>query len=203
MAKTTTITYAGRDEALAAIWDILDVRHIDAPPPLKPARPGAAVKGGKVLAIVKGRRLGGTTKSGKHHGSVPAKTTKPATITNVLAYRIVKRGISSRALGPLGDFLGLGKGIVAEYLDLDRGTANRRASKDLPLPTHAAESVLRLLELDQMATDTFESETESSSWLRKPHPMLDGETPLECAKSSYGAQRVKDILLAIKYGGVL
>ena len=120
-----------------------------------------------------------------------------------MAYEIVKRGISSRAIGPLGDFLGLGKGLVASYLDLDRGTANRRASRDLPLPIHAAESVLRLLELDQMAVDTFESEEEASVWLRTRHPMLDGETPLECARSSYGTQRVKDILVALRYGGVV
>jgi uncharacterized protein (DUF2384 family) len=31
--------------------------------------------------------------------------------------------------------------------------------------------------------------------------MLDGETPLAVAMNSFGAQRVKDMLLAIKYGG--
>ena len=106
-------------------------------------------------------------------------------------------------VGPLGMLLGVGKGVVAEYLGMDRGTANRRASKDLPLPTHAAEVVLRLLELDQMAVDTFESEAESSVWLRKTHPMLGGASPLEYARSSYGAQRVKDMLVAMKYGGAL
>jgi putative toxin-antitoxin system antitoxin component (TIGR02293 family) len=124
-------------------------------------------------------------------------------VNNVLAHDIVRRGISSKAIGPLGDFLGLGKGVVAEYLDLDRGTANRRASKDLLLPRHAAEGVLRLLELEQMAVDTFETEAESLEWLRRPHPMLENESPLEAAKSSFGAQRVKDILLAVKYGGVV
>ena len=188
--EATTALSTGRNEALAAIWDILDVRRVDVQ--LHPL--GKSAKAGAVVKIVKHRSLG-------EFGDAPV--IKPIKITNGLAYQIVKRGISSRALGPLGEFLGLGKGIVAEYLDLDRGTANRRASKDQPLPTHAAESVLRLLELDQIAADTFETEAESSGWLRKPHPMLDGETPLECAKSSYGAQRVKDILLAIKYGGVL
>lgn len=122
---------------------------------------------------------------------------------NAFAYKIVKRGISSRAVGPLSEFLGLNKGVVVDYLDMDRGTANRRAQKDQLLPTHAAEGVLRLLGLDQMAVDTFESEQEASRWLRKPHPMLEGETPLEAAKTSFGAERAKDILLTIKYGGVV
>ena len=68
---------------------------------------------------------------------------------------------------------------------------------------HSAEGVLRLLELDQMASDTFASDEEAASWLRRAHPMLDGESPLEATKTSFGAQRAKDILVAVKYGGVV
>lgn len=126
-----------------------------------------------------------------------------AGLSSVAACRLLKRGISSQAIGPLGDYLGLGKGVVAEYLDLDRGTANRRVAKGQLLPIHSAESVLRLLELGQMAADTFETEDEASAWLRRPHPVLEGDSPLEAAKTSFGAQRVKDILIAIRYGGVV
>lgn len=126
-----------------------------------------------------------------------------AGLNSVGACKILKRGISSQAIVPLGDYLGLGKGAVAEYLDLDRSTANRRVAKGQLLPVHSAESVLRLLELGQMAADTFETEDEASAWLRQPHPMLDGDSPLELAKTSYGTQRVKDILMAIRYGGVV
>ena len=122
---------------------------------------------------------------------------------NEKALGIIKNGISSRAIDPLSEFLGIGKGEVAEYLDLDRTTALRRSTKDLPLPTHSAESVLRLLELDEIANDTFESEETALGWLRRAHPMLAGESPLQAAKTSFGAQRVKDILIAIKYGGVV
>jgi putative toxin-antitoxin system antitoxin component (TIGR02293 family) len=129
--------------------------------------------------------------------------TRLASLSSAGACKLLKRGISSQAIGPLGDYLGLGKGVIAEYLDLDRSTANRRAAKGQLLPIHSAESVLRLLELGQMATDTFETEDEASAWLRRPHPMLDGDSPLELAKTSYGTQRVKDILIAIRYGGVV
>ena len=121
---------------------------------------------------------------------------------NEKALGIIKNGISSRAIEPLSEFLGIGKGQLVEYLDLERTTALRRATKNQPLPTHSAESVLRLLELDEIANDTFESEESALGWLRRPHPMLEGESPLQAAKTSFGAQRVKDILIGIKYGGV-
>ena len=119
------------------------------------------------------------------------------------AWRIVKNGISSKAIGPLSDYLGVGKGQVVDYLDLDRTTVNRRAAKDQLLPMHSDEGVLRLQELDAMASDTFESEEDAANWLRRPHAMLDGESPLEATKTSYGAQRAKDILVAVKYGGAV
>lgn len=58
-------------------------------------------------------------------------------------------------------------------------------------------------ELERMATDTFETREEAAQWLRTPHPMLDGDAPLQIAVTQAGAERVKDILTAIKYGGVL
>jgi putative toxin-antitoxin system antitoxin component (TIGR02293 family) len=125
------------------------------------------------------------------------------TISAEMGYRIVKRGISSRVLDKVAIYLDLGKAEVATYLDMDRTTAQRKAARDEPLPTHAAEGLLRLLELEQMAADTFSTPEEAAQWLRRPHPMLDHEAPLECAKSAFGAQRVKDILVALKYGGVV
>jgi putative toxin-antitoxin system antitoxin component (TIGR02293 family) len=124
-------------------------------------------------------------------------------IHNKVAYRIVKHGIPGRSLLPFGEYLGLGKGAVAEFLDLDRTTAHRKVSKDEPLPMHAAETMLRLLDLSNLAEDTLATPEEAAAWLRRPHPMLDGEAPLECAKSAFGAQRVKDMLIAMKYGGVV
>lgn len=137
-----------------------------------------------------------SVKLSKSHSYSPA-------INNDVAYEILKRGISSRVIGPLSEFLDLGRGVVAKHLGMNRSTVNRMVQKDQLLPTHAAESVLRLLELDQMATDIFASEKEASMWLRQPHPMLDGDTPLDAAETSVGTARVKDILLSIKFGGVV
>lgn len=45
-----------------------------------------------------------------------------ASLSSAGACKLLKRGISSQAIGPLGDYLGLGKGVIAESLDLDRST---------------------------------------------------------------------------------
>ncbi len=130
-------------------------------------------------------------------------TSALAAFNSEKAVSILRQGISSRAIEPLSDLFGVGKGDFAAYLDLDRTTALRRANKDQALPMHAAEGVLRLLELEAMATDTFESDDAAHGWLRRPHAMLEGECPLEAAKTSFGTRRVKDMLVAIKYGGVV
>ena len=70
-------------------------------------------------------------------------------------------------------------------------------------PTHVATGAPSLLELESWAEQTFATEEEASRWMRQPHPLLGGETPLDCAKSSSGALRVRDILMAIKFGGVV
>ena len=59
------------------------------------------------------------------------------------------------------------------------------------------------LQLEELAKEIFETERQAAKWLGRQHPMLNGETPCSCAKSSCGAQRVKDILLSIKYGSAV
>ena len=65
-----------------------------------------------------------------------------AGLSSAGACKLLKRCISSQAIGPPGDYLGSGKGVIAEYLDLDRSTANRRVAKGQLLPIHSAERLL-------------------------------------------------------------
>ena len=142
------------------------------------------------------------SRSVKVFGCSQSKSGGSVAITNPLAHKLVMRGISPKTIAPLSDVLGVGVGNVTSCLDIDRGTPARQESKGQFLPRHAAEGVLRLLDIEGMAFDTFE-EGDSTQWLSRPHPMLDGETPLQAAGTSYGAEQVKSILVAIKYGGAV
>lgn len=142
-------------------------------------------------------------------GTAPSQHSSPLvqlglrdfTVVPTKGHQVIKRGISSKIIEPVSLYLGLGKGVLAEFMDLDRDTATRLSSKGQNLPSHAAETLLRLLEIHDMATDVFATEEGASIWLRTSHPLLDNESPLDAAKSSYGAQAVKNLLLSTKYGG--
>ncbi|MBX3656154.1 MAG: DUF2384 domain-containing protein [Ramlibacter sp.] len=74
----------------------------------------------------------------------------------------------------------------------------------MPKPLTDASNVeasLRLAELEALALDVFASEDAARGWLQNPHPMLN-KSPIEAAAISSGAQRVREILAAIKHGGV-
>lgn len=122
-------------------------------------------------------------------------------LSNDMAHRILRMGITGTVLVPLGELLHLSTAQLAPVLGVDRATARRYAQHDQVLPMHSAETVLRLAELEALALDVFASEEAAHGWLKSSHPMLD-ESPIDAASTSYGAQRVREILTAIKYGGV-
>jgi putative toxin-antitoxin system antitoxin component (TIGR02293 family) len=129
--------------------------------------------------------------------------TKSMPFPSATAYKILRCGVPSRSLSALGDYLGMGKGPLADVVGLSRATTSRMVTSGQPLPMHVAESVLRLVELQCLAEDTFDTSKAASAWLCRGHPMLDGDAPVDWAKSAYGSERVKEILTALKYGSVV
>ena len=123
-------------------------------------------------------------------------------ISNEVGREILREGVSGRVLDPLAELLELGPTQLAPVIGVDRTTARRYAREDQTLPPHSAETVLRLAELEALVQDVFASETAAHDWLKTEHPQL-GESPITAASTSYGAQRVREILTAIKYGGVV
>ena len=70
-------------------------------------------------------------------------------------------------------------------------------------PIYPADITKIRADIQRLAEDVFESNEFSLIWLHQSHPMLDGESPLQAGETSFGAQKVRDILIAIKYGGVV
>ena len=59
-----------------------------------------------------------------------------------------------------------------------------------------------LADLEKLALEVFVSTDDIESWFAKPHPLLYGETPLRTATTETGAEKVRSLLVAIKYGGL-
>ncbi|WP_300662205.1 MbcA/ParS/Xre antitoxin family protein [Hydrogenophaga sp.] len=60
-----------------------------------------------------------------------------------------------------------------------------------------------LTELEILAVSTFQTSEDATDWFQRPHPMLKGETPRHASQTVEGEQLVRQILVAIKYGGVV
>lgn len=58
-------------------------------------------------------------------------------------------------------------------------------------------------DLKILAINTFETDQDAAGWFLRPHPMLDGETPQQAAQTVEGKKLARQILGAIKYGGVV
>jgi uncharacterized protein (DUF2384 family) len=55
-------------------------------------------------------------------------------------------------------------------------------------------------DLTSSAEYVFDGPLDAHEWLRKGHPELNGQTPLEAAKSEEGAKRVRYLLNCILHG---
>ena len=51
--------------------------------------------------------------------------------------------------------------------------------------------------------DTFETPQDADKWWRAPHPLLEGRSPAATARSQRGAEQVRDILISLRFGGVV
>jgi len=76
-----------------------------------------------------------------------------------------------------------------------------RMRPEAPLEPGVTERLLRQSDLLVRAAEVFGDQ--GSTWMTKPHPLLDGKTPIEFATNEYGGEKVRSILNAIEHGGVV
>ena len=116
---------------------------------------------------------------------------------------VVRQGLKAPLLTELADASGIDAKLLYEFAGIDRTTVARRAARNDVLPQDAAVKALEFAELMATAADIFGTVREAARWLTLPHPLLDGETPLQRARTPWGMQRVRSMLGALKYGGVV
>jgi putative toxin-antitoxin system antitoxin component (TIGR02293 family) len=105
---------------------------------------------------------------------------------------------------PLSALKGLSSAGLSEQeierFVIPQRTRRHRADKKQPLTVDESDRAVRLLRIQTLAEDTFESSDKANRWLRRPLTELDGETPLVVAQTEAGARVIETILGKIAWG---
>jgi putative toxin-antitoxin system antitoxin component (TIGR02293 family) len=86
---------------------------------------------------------------------------------------------------------------VAEIV-LPRTTLQRREAEGRLKPAES-ERLERIVRLTTLAEQVWESPEEAQSFLTSPHPMLEGQAPLDLAATDLGTRRVEALLWKLEY----
>lgn len=84
-----------------------------------------------------------------------------------------------------------------EWVIVPKTTLERRTEHLSPLESERTERVARLF---VHARRALGSEAEARAFMTTPHPLLDGRTPIDAARTDLGARRTEQILTALEYG---
>lgn len=115
----------------------------------------------------------------------------------------VRQGLKATLIDKLSEVSTVEPRDVIAFVGLDRTTILRRVARDDALPQDASVKALQFADLFSLAVSVFADADSASTWLTKPHPALDDETPLQRARTPWGMERVRSILGALQYGGAV
>ena len=126
------------------------------------------------------------------------------TLDSARASKVIRAGLRAGNVSDLVPLLGLKrKEDLSHALNANGTSLWRWARDDSLLPSPTVEQILRSMQLHLFAADVFGGVEDARAWLHKVHPVLDGMTPAEYADNEFGAQKVRGLLAALKYGGVV
>ena len=119
------------------------------------------------------------------------------------AETLVRLGLKAPLLAELASSSAIDAKHLYEFAGIDRTTVSRRSARGDVLPQEVAVKAIEFAQLVATAADVFGTVADASRWLTRPHPALDSDTPLRRARTPWGLTRVRAVLGALKYGGVV
>jgi putative toxin-antitoxin system antitoxin component (TIGR02293 family) len=87
-----------------------------------------------------------------------------------------------------------------ERFVIPQRTRRHRADKNQPLTVDESDRAVRLLRIQTVAEEAFQSKAKANLWLRRPLAELRGETPLDVARTEAGARVIETVLAKIAWG---
>ncbi len=112
--------------------------------------------------------------------------------------RVVDRGLPMRSLHAVSARFPAELRQDIEYLVAPRTTLQRREREGI-LSAEESARLERLARISVLAEEVWEEPTAVQAFLTSPHPLLDGQTPLQASASELGARRVESLLWKLEH----
>jgi putative toxin-antitoxin system antitoxin component (TIGR02293 family) len=97
----------------------------------------------------------------------------------------------------------LGLGLLRAEIDatvIPSRTLQHRRSRRERLTLEESDRVLRLVRILSTAEAVYGDRERAFGWLRRPHPRLDGRSPISLVKTDTGSRIVEELLTQIDEG---
>jgi len=157
------------------------------------------------------RRLRGLDAERSRSKRGPALGSDPAGLTRVVALikrkdenaliSAVEMGVSVAVAHALPGAFHLAGTEIAGLLGVSSKTAQRwRLNATQRLTQSVGEKAVRLLQLRQLAIETFEDEEDAVAWLNEANEAFGGRRPIDHAHTELGCQQVERLLIRIDEG---
>jgi putative toxin-antitoxin system antitoxin component (TIGR02293 family) len=125
-------------------------------------------------------------------------------VSSEAAVKVIRSGLRADVVGSIAEAIpSVDRATLLRTIGIDKATLRRYVSGKKSLDAKQTEGALRTMELSVLATEAFGNAENASRWLNRPHPLLDGERPIEYASSQYGLAKVQSMLTAIRFGGAV
>jgi len=120
----------------------------------------------------------------------------PATETEIL--HVVEGRLAPSVIKRLV-ILGLERSEIHDAVIPLRTLQHRRSRRE-KLTLEESDRVLRILRILSSAEAVYGKRERALAWLRKPHPRLEGRSPLSLVKTDTGSRIVEELLIQIDEG---
>ncbi|MBW4092799.1 MAG: DUF2384 domain-containing protein [Proteobacteria bacterium] len=203
-----------------AVAEVMGIAFLEDPaggpaPAAKPARSSKAVAGADtrkfvinldhdLVRIVEIRTKGTfgrfeKSKSGTDRSLMDRKLTRRPP-SSVLIEKAVEKGLPRLVLRHVAEQIaGTDEAKISslEWVIVPKTTLERREEQLSPLESERTERAARLF---VHARRALGSAAEARAFMTLPHPLLDGRTPIDAARTDLGTRRAEQILNALEYG---
>ncbi|WP_163834948.1 type II RES/Xre toxin-antitoxin system antitoxin [Spartinivicinus ruber] len=109
-------------------------------------------------------------------------------------------GLSVKAIAHIEKALGIDQKTFLLISGMSKATLSRRKQAGRLTPDESSK-VYRFVQLyDLVKAMMLDDDEKAKNWLKTPEPLFGGNTPLEHARTEFGAKEVEDLIGRIRHG---